>query len=448
MRVLAVDLGATSARVAAVEFPEAGAPRLEIVHRVGHAAVEDSGGTLRWDWDRLVAEVIRGLEAGLAAGPVESIGIDTWGVDYGLVRGDGSLVAPPVSYRDRRTDGWRAVVERLGEDRLYATTGIQLMPINTLFQLAVHDRVELEGADGLLMLPELLVAALTGVRTGEVTSAGTTALVDVRTGTWSDSLADAIGIDAQLLPPIAPPTTAVGTWRGVPVRLVGGHDTASAIVALPGVPAPGAAFVSSGTWLLVGAERAAADTSDAAREANFSNEPGAFGGVRFLKNVVGFGLLEACRAAWGDVPVARLGEEAAAVPAGGPIIDVNEPRFAATPDIVAEIKAAAGLPVTAGRGVVARCILDSLAAGVARVVAELPPFTGTDVSELHLLGGGSRLALFVQLLEHACGVPVRRGPAEATALGNALAQGIALGRYADLDDARSAVVAGEEPAGG
>lgn len=439
MRVLAVDLGATSARVAAVEFPDSIPPRLEILHRAAHRPVVDRDGTLRWDWQHLVDEVVRGLKIGLERGRADSIGIDTWGVDYGLVRADGSLVAPPVSYRDDRTQGWRAVAERIGPERLYATTGIQLMAINTIFQLAAHDRDELRAASGLLMLPELLAATLTGVHSGEVTSAGTTALIDLTTGGWSAELLDVVGVDTSLMPPIAPPTTCVGSWRGVPVHLVAGHDTASAVVALPGVPAPGAVFVSSGSWLLVGAERAEADISRAAREANFSNEPGAFGGVRFLRNVVGFALLEACRPSWGDVPVAVLGEEAESAPDGGPVVDVNDRRLVAAPDTAAAVAAAAGLGPSAGRAVVARCVVDSLAAGVADVVRDLEDLTGRQVSEVHLLGGGVRLPLFVRLLQEACGVRVRRGPAEATALGNALVQAIALGRYAGLDEARAAV---------
>lgn len=303
-RVLAVDLGATSGRVAAVDLAaEAMAP--EIITRFAHAPVRDADGSLRWDWDGIVAHVIAGLERGIALGAVSSIGVDTWGVDYGLLGADGRLLSAPYCYRDARTDGWRAVAVRIGEERLYGMTGVQLMPINTIFQLAAHDRGELAQASQLLMLPELLVHALTGAVTGEATSAGTTALVDLATGDWSRELLDAIAVDPAIMPPIRRAGTDVGRWRDVPVRLTGGHDTASAFAGARAgtragaAAARGAAVISSGTWMLVGVEREAADVSEAARRANFSNERGTLGGYRFLKNVMGLWMLEQCRARWG-----------------------------------------------------------------------------------------------------------------------------------------------------
>ncbi len=442
VRVLAVDLGATSARVAAVELPDDAPPRLDIIHRYAHAPVRHGDGSLRWAWDALIAEVVRGLEAGLANGPVDSIGVDTWGVDYGLLSADGTLLSAPHCYRSQRTDDWAAVANRLGRDRLYDITGIQLMPVNTIFQLAVHDRSELDRAERLLMLPELLVAALGGAVTGERTSAATTGLVDIHTGDWSDELLGDLGVRRSLMPPLADAGKNVGTWRGVPLHLVGGHDTASAVISRPGDPAPGSAFISSGSWLLVGAERDTPELSAAARAANFSNERGALGGVRLLKNVVGLGMLEACRPGWGDPPVALLGEEAETVGEGGPVIDAADQRFLAPADMETEIRVASGLPASAGRAEVTRCVLDSVAAAAARVVGELAGLQGGPVPSIDLLGGGGRLPVLVRLLEEACGVPVRPGPAEATALGNAMVQGIALGRYTSLADARRAILAG------
>lgn len=441
-RVLAVDLGASSARVVAVDLPDDGAaPTYEVVHRIAHGPVHHDDGTLRWDWSRLVAEVERGLHHAVAvsAEPVASIGVDTWGVDYGLVDAAGQVIAPPFAYRDHRTDGWEELADRIGRDRLYAVTGIQLMAINTVFQLAAHDADELEAADGLLLLPELLVAALTGERTGERTSAGTSALVDLATGDWSDELLDAVGVDRRLFPELQPATTPVGSFLGIPVHLVGGHDTASAVAAVPGPPAPGAAFVSSGTWMLVGAERPAPDTSPAAAAANFSNEPGVMGGVRFLKNVMGMWLLEQCRAQWGGPPLEGLLAGAAAVGHDVPTFDATDHRFLAPADMEAEIKAAAGLPPSAGRDVVVRCLLASLAASTARVVAELESFLPGPVTELNVIGGAAQNLLLNELLAEASGVPVRVGPVEATAMGNALVQGVAIGRYRDLDEARSAL---------
>ena len=422
-RVAAVDLGATSARVAVVDVDE---PRdrwsPDIVHRYAHTPVRAEDGTLRWDWERLVAEVEVGLERALEGGPLASIGVDAWGVDYGLVDADGALVAPPFSYRDDRVESWEGVADRIGRDRLYRTTGIQLMPINTVFQLALHDPRELDRAAAVLMLPELLVHHLTGVISGEATSAATTGLIDVKTGDWSDELLGAIGLDRARFPAISAPGTWAGNWRDVPVHLVAGHDTASAVAARPADPPERSAFVSAGTWLLVGAERAAPDTSDAARAANFSNERGATGNIRFLKNVQGLWLLERCRAAWGDPPMDRLVAAAAALAPGGPTVDPNDGRFASGDDMEAALRGAAGLSASAGRGAVVRCILDSLAAATAVVVDELAPFLGGPVERIDVVGGGAGNPLFVRLLREATGVDVMRGPVEATALGNARVQ--------------------------
>ena len=415
MHVAAVDLGASSARVARVDLETF---EVDVVHRHVHEPVHS-----RWAWSRLVAEVERGLEL---AGPVASIGVDAWGVDYGLLGDDGALLSPPHAYRSTRTAGWRDVVERIGEDRLYRTTGIQLMQINTIFQLAVHDRDELARARRLLMLPELLVHALTGEPHGEVTSAGTSALVDLATGDWSDALLDAIDVDPSIMPTIERAGARAGAWRGIPVHLVGGHDTASAVAAMP---RPGAAFVSSGTWMLVGIERPEPVLDDP----TFSNEPGVAGGVRLLKNVMGLWLLERCRAQWDNPPLDALLREAEAV-RDAPVIDARDERFLTPEDMEAEVRAAAGLPESAGRDVVARCVLDSLAASAAGVLDEL------GATELCVIGGGAQNALLNRLLGEASGLPVHVGPVEATALGNALVQGVALGVFEDLAAAREALM--------
>jgi rhamnulokinase len=436
--VLAVDLGATSARVCRVDL-DAARPEPEVVHRYVHGPVGDGDGTLRWDWDRLVAEVEVGLRAGLAAGPVASIGVDAWGVDYGLLDNAGRLLSAPVSYRDDRTAGWRQVVDQIGASRLYAITGIQLMAINTIFQLAVHDRSELDRAARLAMLPDLAVRRLCGADVAERTSAGTSAMVDITTGDWSKELVDFLELDPELLAPVTPATTSVGSFEGVPVHLVGGHDTASAVAARPGGSGGDTAFVSSGTWLLVGAEREDADASEAARLANFSNEPGVLGGVRFLKNVVGFWLLEQVRAAWGHPAMTDLVRAAAALPSGGPVVDVSQPAYWVPGDVEAMVRDEARLPATAGRDAVSRVVLDSLVVATRGVLEELAGFVGKPMAAVDLLGGGSRFPEFVALMADGCGVSVRTGPVEATALGNALVQGVALGRFSDLEEARLAV---------
>jgi rhamnulokinase len=334
------------------------------------------------------------------------------------------------------------VVERIGAERLYRTTGVQLMQINTLFQLAAHDRDELSRARRLLMLPEQMVHALTGAMMGERTSAGTTGLVDLAAGTWSEELLDAIGVDASIMPVIQRATAYAGTWRGVPVHTVGGHDTASAVAGAP--LREGSVFISSGTWMLVGVERDAPDVSDAAMRANFSNESGVRGNgsptsVRFLKNVMGLWMLEQCGAVWGDPPVEELLDAAAALPTGGAMVDAMDTRFLAPADMEAEVRAAAGLSANAGRDVVVRCVLDSLAEAAARVMREIEEIAGVAAREIVVVGGGSRNRLLNRLIEDACGVPVRVGSAEATVLGNGIVQGMGLGRFESLDEARMLV---------
>jgi rhamnulokinase len=441
-RVLAVDLGATSVRVVAVDL-DAPEPAARVLHRWRHLPIRHPDGSLRWDWRGILREVERGLELGLATGPVASIGVDGWGVDYGLLDDRGALLSPPYCYRDERTEGWRTTAERIGAEHLYAVTGIQLLHLNTIFQLAAHDRSELRRAAGLLLLPDLVVRTLTGFEGAERSNASTTALLDARTGDWSAELLEVVGLAPALLPPIVPAGRAVGSWRGVGVHTVGSHDTASAFVGVPGVPGPGSVVVSSGTWVLVGAERPTADTSQKARDANFSNEAGALGGVRFLKNVTGFWLLEQCRAGWGNPTVEELVAAAAGAPATR-TVDPADARFLAPADMEAEIRAAAGLGAAASRAEVVRCILESIASAAARVADELVAVTGSPVDELLVVGGAARIRLMNQLYGRHAGVPVTVGSPEATALGNAVVQGLALGRFERLEDARRWLAVGAE----
>jgi rhamnulokinase len=446
--VAAVDFGGSSIRVCRIELSD-GAPRLSVVHRHAHAPAADPGGVLRWEWARLVAETEKGLAAASERGALASIGVDTRGVDYGLLDGRGELVAPPVSYRDDRTAGYRAVVDRLGgAAAVYGVTGVQLQPFNTVFQLAAHDAAELGRARHLALLPELVVHHLTGEVVGEPTSAGTTGLVDIATGTWASELATAIGVDAGILPEIRPTGTRVGTWQGVPVHLVGGHDTASAVAAMGAHVGSRSAFVSTGTWLLVGREQSGPDLSETARAANFTNEIGALGGVRFLKNLAGAWLLEQCRPAWGSPRVADLIESAGALADGpGPPaahLDPTDARFLHPDDMLDEVTRALGLPRDAPAPVVTRLVVESLAAATAGVLAQLPGDPPTDV---HLFGG-AQSGLYRRLLVDRSGLAVHTGPVEATALGNALVQGVALGRYADLAEGRRSLATAGRGQGG
>ena len=403
----------------------------EVIHRYSHQPVTDSNGHLRWDWQGLVREMYRGLNLLLDTVTPVSIGIDTWGIDYGLLDAKGNLVAQPFSYRDKRTRGYRNTVELIGETELYRTSGLQLMPINTIFQLAAHDREELAQAEHLLMLPELLVYELTGEITTEKTSAGTTGLLDVHSGKWSTQLCEAINLNPALLSSIKNAGTQVGRWRNIPVHLVGGHDTASAVVA---GGQKNHAFVSTGTWLLIGSEYDAPDTSGLRRRQNFSNEQGALSGIRLLKNIAGWWLLEECRKQWGNMSVETLLDEARTIDEDVPRFDPCGEQFIMPENMDKSIRLAAGIELQAPRAMVVRSIIESMAEGTANVVKELGGVEGISV-----FGGGVRADLYLNRLKHYSGLPVIEGPVEATALGNAMTQGITLGLWDNLDSARKAL---------
>ncbi|HVR80373.1 MAG TPA: FGGY-family carbohydrate kinase [Acidimicrobiia bacterium] len=433
-RVLAVDLGATSVRVAAVDL-DAAAPSVEILHRWHNSPREEEDGSLRWDWPGIVEHVEKGLALGIAAGPVASIGVDGWGVDYALIDAQGALVELPIAYRDNRTDGWETIADRIGVERLYQITGIQLMGINTIFQLAVESTDRLARAEKLLLLPDLMVNHLTGWVGVERSNLSTTGLMDALNGGWSDELLGEIGVARSLMPEPADAGEKAGEWRGVPVHLVGSHDTASAFLGMPGANSR-SVFVSTGSWVIVGIERPAPDMSREARAANFSNEAGALGGVRFLKNVVGFWILEQCRSAWGDPPTSDLIAEAASVDARVPTFDASDHRFVNTDDMVSEVRDAAGLALDVPRPVIVRSVIESIVAGVARVIDEIEIAVGERPSSLALVGGGSRIPLLAELLGAKTNLDVIVGSPEATALGNAIVQGISLGRFEGLATAR------------
>jgi rhamnulokinase len=398
------------------------------------------GDTLHWD----LLALYRGLLDGLrAAGPdLDSVGIDSWGVDFGLLDATGALLGNPVHHRDARTDG---VAERVDgvipPADLYTATGVQVMPINTIYQLvAALGTPQLEAAKDLLLLPDLLAYWLTGTRRAEVTNASTTGLLDVGARAWSADVARRVGVDPHLFAPLieagerigdlAPHVLAdTGLAGPVPVIAVGSHDTASAVV---GVPAEGErfAFISCGTWSLVGVELPAPVLTEASRAANFSNELGVDGTVRYLRNVMGLWLLQECLRAWPDTDLPTVLDEAAAAPAFAAVVDAGAPEFLAPdrmPERIADACRRLGQDPPANRAATVRCVLESLALAHRRVVRQAVALSGRDVEVVHVVGGGSRNALLCQLTADACGLPVVAGPVEATALGNVLVQARALG---------------------
>ncbi|OIK04197.1 rhamnulokinase [Streptomyces monashensis] len=438
----AVDLGASSGRVM---VGRVGADSLELgeAHRFPNRPVRVPEG-LRWDALALYAGVLDGLRA---AGQVASVGIDSWAVDYGLLDADGALLGNPVHYRDARTEGvaekvWATVPA--GE--LYAATGIQYAPFNTLYQLtAARASHQLAHAERLLLIPDLLSHWLTGEQGTELTNASTTQLIDPRTRTWAYGIAERLGVDLALFAPLRQPGDPAGTLRPevleetglggpVPVTAVGSHDTASAVAAVPAI-GERFAYICTGTWSLAGLELAAPVLTEESRAANFSNELGLDGTVRYLRNIMGLWLLQECQRAWGEPDLGLLLREAGAAPALRSVVDAGDEVFLAPGRMPQRIAAAcrtSGQPVPATRGEITRCVLDSLALAHRRAVADAQRLADRPVDVVYVVGGGTRNALLCQLTADACGLPVVAGAAEAAALGNVLVQARAHGLVGDL----------------
>jgi rhamnulokinase len=455
--VAAVDLGATSGRVV-LGHVGGGELRLTDVARFANQPVRTLDG-LHWSVLELYRDVVEGLAAATRQEPqLASIGIDSWAVDYGLLRG-GRLLGDPYAYRDERNAAAVDIVHgTIGADELYRRNGLQHLPFNTLFQLTA-DRTAgvLELADAFLLLPDLLGYWLTGSSVAERTNASTTGLVGVESGAWDADLIERLALRPEIFRPLVDAGTDLGglaptAVRGVGatrarVSAVGSHDTASAVVAIPAT-GPDFAYISSGTWSLVGVELERPVLSDASREAGFTNEGGVDGRVRYLHNVMGLWLLTECIRDWersGEtISLATLLEQAGAVTADVPVFDADDEAFLAPGDMPARIAAwltAHDRPVPASRPELVRSILQSLANAYAAAVRSAARLSGRDVGVVHIVGGGSQNALLCQLTADATGLPVLAGPVEATAIGNVLVQARALGfASGDLEALRALVV--------
>ncbi len=443
--VAAVDLGASSGRVVLGRVgPET--LSLETVARFPNGPVQRTDG-LHWDLRALLDHSLAGLRA---AGPVDSIAVDAWAVDYGLLRA-GELLDLPWCYRDGRTAaGVEAVHARVDPADLYRRTGLQFLPFNTIYQLAAEQR--LADADQLLLVPDLVTYWLTGRAVCERTNASTTGLVDVHTREWDPELLAVAGLDPQQLAELVDPGTVVGEavvdgLGGTPVVTVGSHDTASAVVGVP-MTEPDAAYVSCGTWGLVGVELDRPVVTDEARAANFTNEGGVDGRIRFLTNVMGTWLLSETLRTWGTDDLPTLLEQAAAYDGPEVVFDVQDARFIPPGDMPARITdwcREHGRPEPGTRVGLVRSIVASLAEGFAAAVEQAATLSGRDVRRVHVVGGGAQNTLLCRLLADRLGLPVLAGPVEATALGNVLVQARAHGALSgSLVDLR-ALVARTQP---
>ncbi|PNY79816.1 rhamnulokinase [Deinococcus koreensis] len=462
-RHIAVDLGASGGRVALGTL-RAGRLEVEILHRFPNGGVPVHG-ELYWDILGLWREVVHGLRLASTHGDIASVGVNSWAVDYGLLDARGELLGQVNHYRSARLGGvMERVREQLSDEAIYAATGIQFLGFNTLYQLAAEPPERLAQAHTLLMVPDLLHFWLCGAQACERTNASTTQFYDPLTGAWHRELLARAGLPTHFLPRLVDPGTDLGPLspeveretglRGVRVVTPATHDTASAVAAVP-ARGDGWAYVSSGTWSLVGVEVAQPVLSAQARALNLTNEAGLDGTTRLLKNVMGLWIVQECRRAW-DADFAGLDAGAAALPAGGPLIDPDDPQFLPPgldmPQRVQAFCAQTGQSVPQTPPEIVRCVLDSLAHRIAEVLDALETVTGRSLRTVHVVGGGAQGEFLNRLTADLSGRMVVAGPVEATLIGNLLVQARACGGLKD-SSIREVVRASSEsqtftPAGG
>jgi sugar (pentulose or hexulose) kinase len=424
----------------------------EELHRFPNTTVTVNG-TLHWDFLALWHNIQIGIEKGKALNPA-SIGVDTWGVDFGLLDKQGSLIGNPVHYRDARTDRMMAhVFDIVPRADVFAQTGIQFMQINTLYQLmslVAGQSPALDIADTLLMAPDLLNYWLTGRKVSELSIASTSQMFNPQTGGWATDLLNKLNIPTHILPEIVPSGTHLGEYDGIPVIASAGHDTASAVAAVPAVAvptrSPNFAYLSSGTWSLFGLELQQPIVSEDALAANLTNEGGVYGTVRLLKNLMGMWLLQQSRATWAaqdeSLSYAELVEMAEQAAPFRSFVNVNDPRFIKPGDMPGRIRdfcRETGQPVPESKSDVVRTILESLALGYREVLGRVTAVSNQQVDVIHIVGGGTQNKLLNQMTANATGLPVVTGPIEATVIGNALVQLITLGEIANLEQGRAIV---------
>ncbi|MFP4501397.1 MAG: rhamnulokinase [Candidatus Hydrogenedentota bacterium] len=463
-RFLAFDLGAESGR-AVLGILEHERIRLEVVHRFRTEGLTILG-TRQWDVARIYEEMVNAIAQCVREhGPeLDGMGVDTWGVDFGLLARDGSLLGNPVHYRDKRTEGmFDAAFERVAKAELYKATGIQFLPFNTVYQLlsmVQNNAPQLEVADALLLMGDLFGYLLSGRRACEYTNASTTQLLDPHTRSWNDDLIAQLGLPRHiLLEPALPGTVlgpllpdiaaATGLKTGVPVIAPATHDTGAAVAAVPVVAGESGhwAYLSSGTWSLLGAELDRPHISEESLALDFTNEGGVGGKIRFLKNIFGLWLVQECRRMWEKedgqpLDYAGLTAQAEASAPFVSIIDLDDPRLLAPDDMPALIRALCretSQPVPESRGAIVRCALESLALKYRETVRALDSTLGRKTERLHIIGGGTQNKLLSQMTADACGIPVIAGPVEATALGNIGVQAMAAGALGSLAHLRKVI---------
>jgi rhamnulokinase len=458
MNYLAFDLGAESGRAILGEIAN-GRIALRELHRFPNRMVSWHGH-LYWDILRLFAEIQQALQlAGRERHELAGIGVDTWGVDFGLLDRDGALLANPVAYRDLRTDGMmEKVFAKMPREEIYRHTGIQLMQINSLFQLyaLVEARSPLLSiAERLLFIPDLVNFMLTGRQVSEFTFATTSQLFDPKTHAWADPIFAKLGLPRHLMAAIVEPGVVIAPLRhelanaselgAVPVIAVGCHDTASAVAAVPAM-GDNWAYLSSGTWSLMGVEVREPVINARSLAMNFTNEGGVAGAMRLLKNIMGLWLLQECRRQWSregnNFDYEQLMRLAGNTAPFRSLLNPDDPTFLHPenmPQAIADFCRRTHQPIPQSEGEFARCILESLALQYRRVMEMLEELQGKKIEVLHIVGGGGQNVLLNQMAADALDKPVLAGPVEATALGNIAMQAIAVGEFKNIAEARQVI---------
>lgn len=451
----AVDLGATSGRTILGTFTPSGL-EMEEVNRFPNRLIQ-TGGHFYWDIYELYRNIVEGLKLAAAKEDVEitSIGIDTWGVDFVCVGSDGAFLRQPYAYRDPHTEGApEAYFARVPREKVYELTGIQVMNFNSLFQLDTlrrHKDSALAAAEKILFIPDALSYMLTGEMVTEYTIATTAQLVNAATRKLEPQLLKSLGLSEKHFGRFVYPGEKVGTLTpevqqmtglgAVPVIAVAGHDTASAVAAVP-AQNRNFAYLSSGTWSLMGVETDAPVINEETAALNFTNEGGVEGTIRLLKNICGMWLLERCRVHWPEIPYPQLIEEASACEAFRSLINPDDACFANPADMEQAIVAYCqehNQPAPETRGQLVRCIFESLALRYRQVLDNLRSLSPRPIDALHVIGGGSRNEMLNQWTANAVGVPVVAGPSEATGIGNIMIQALAAGAAKDITSMRQLI---------
>ncbi len=443
---LSIDLGAESGRVTGVSY-DGKSLQLNELHRFSTVPVK-SNGTFYSDILKIRNEAETGIEKGQQFNPV-SIGIDSWGVDFALLDSQDNLLSNPVHYRDSRTDGMMGkTFSIISKKEIFKQTGIQFMSINTLYQimsLVESKSPLLSNAKTFLTIPDLLNFWLTGTKVCEFTNSTTTQMYNPLTGDWAKSLLNELHIPNHIFPEIVPPGTMLGEYQDIPVFTVASHDTGSAVTAVP-AQSENFAYISSGTWSLVGLEVKEPVINDLALEANVTNEGGVYGTFRFLKNVMGLWILQECRRSWeSEGKVFSYNELTSLANYSQPLksfISPNDSIFLHSgnhPQLIKDFCKKTSQPIPETEGEIVRCLLESLALAYKGALNKLLKISGRKVDVIYIIGGGSKNDLLNQMTASATGIPVIAGPAEATVIGNAVVQLITLGELKNINEARQLI---------